>query len=230
MSVRRVLVALAAAPLVSLAVSAATVMALGAHRRAGVSREQAEAALPSDALLPDAVVQNDRACLIHATPAQVWPWIAQLGQNKAGFYSFEAMENLAGCQISGATRIHPEWQQVEIGDPLALHPQIQLRLAQVEPQEMLAATNVGTPMFEQTAVGFTWAFHLQQVNDPSSAMPLTRLHVRERFGPRNRCERAIVELTSLVSGLMTWRMLTRIAALTEGRIAPSAEERADLAS
>jgi hypothetical protein len=54
--------------------------------------------------------------------AEVWPWIAQIGQDKAGFYSYEALENLAGCKLRNADAIHPEWQGVKVGQPFRLHP------------------------------------------------------------------------------------------------------------
>lgn len=223
MSTRRAILGLAAAPFVSVAVATAAVMITGAHRRLGLTRQEAAAPLPGDDLLPDATVQNDRAILINAAPERIWPWLAQIGQDKAGFYSFEMLENLAGCQITGATRIHPEWQDVRAGDTLALHPRVQLRIAAVDPEVLLAATNAGTPMLADTGMGYTWTFHLVPLNDPDSDRPLTRLHVRERYASQTRLQRAPVEATSLISALMTWRMLTRIAGLVEGSITPAAE-------
>jgi hypothetical protein len=40
----------------------------------------------------------------------------QLGQDRAGFYSYAWLEQLAGADIHNADRIHPEWQQLETGD------------------------------------------------------------------------------------------------------------------
>lgn len=56
--------------------------------------------------------------MIEAPTEVVWPWLMQLGQDKAGFYSYEFMENLAGCRIIGADRIRPDWQHLQVGDPL----------------------------------------------------------------------------------------------------------------
>jgi hypothetical protein len=44
------------------------------------------AALPGDDLVPDAQVVLDRAFDLPAPPAQVWPWFAQLGRGRAGWY------------------------------------------------------------------------------------------------------------------------------------------------
>ena len=59
---------------------------------------------------------------IEAAPERVWPWLAQIGQDRGGFYSYEWLENLAGCRMRNADRIHPEWQRREVGEEVMLHP------------------------------------------------------------------------------------------------------------
>ena len=54
--------------------------------------------------------------------AAVWPWLAQIGQDRGGFYSYAWLENLAGCDMHNADRVHPEWQHRAIGDGVQLHP------------------------------------------------------------------------------------------------------------
>jgi hypothetical protein len=58
---------------------------------------------------------------IDAPPAEVWPWLAQIGQDRGGFYSYEWLENLAGCRMHNAREIHPEWQHREPGEQVMLH-------------------------------------------------------------------------------------------------------------
>jgi hypothetical protein len=60
---------------------------------------------------------------IEAAAAEVWPWVAQVGADRAGFYSYQWLENLAGCQVRNAERVHPEWE-VQPGDGLRLHPNL----------------------------------------------------------------------------------------------------------
>ncbi len=61
-----------------------------------------------------------RAITIAAPPAAVWPWLVQMGQDRAGFYSNTWLENLAGSDIHNADTIHPEWQARAIGDRVPL--------------------------------------------------------------------------------------------------------------
>ena len=50
-----------------------------------------------------------RAVTIRAGADVVWPWIAQLGQGRGGFYSYDFLENLVGCDIHSAERVVAEW-------------------------------------------------------------------------------------------------------------------------
>lgn len=65
--------------------------------------------LPGDELVEDPGIQTTRALTIDAAVRDVWPWLAQIGQDRGGFYSYEWLENLAGCRMRNAWRIHPEW-------------------------------------------------------------------------------------------------------------------------
>lgn len=193
---------------------AATVAGVAARtrRRLGATDAETRAPLPGDELLAGADVQNDRVCTIQAPPSAVWPWIAQLGQDRAGFYSFETLENLAGCQIVGADRVHPEWQGVSVGDRFRLHPEIALRVAQVEPERHLVVTSVGGDAPGEMDFGMTWTFHLSPT-DGSAGRQATRLHLRERYATDSTPSRLMIEVTSIVSAIMTWRMMSRLRTL-----------------
>ncbi|WP_288336534.1 hypothetical protein [uncultured Gordonia sp.] len=216
MSIRRAATAALLAPIAAAAASLAAVVVTGAHRRLGATADEARAALPGDDLLPGAQVQNDRACTIAAPPSSVWPWIAQLGQNKAGFYSFEGLENLVGCQITGATRIHPEWQDVAVGDRFTLHPDIALRVAEVEPGRALVVSSQGADAPGDMDFDTTWAFCLSPVTTNGSSA--TRLHLRERYATSSRATRAMIEVTSVISAVMTWRMMTNLRGLVDRNV------------
>lgn len=56
------------------------------------------------------VVTGTRAVTVNAPPDKVWPWLAQIGQDRAGFYSYTWLENLVFAGIRNTLRIEPEWQ------------------------------------------------------------------------------------------------------------------------
>ena len=69
---------------------------------------------------------------IEAAPSAVWPWVAQLGADRGGFYSYQWLENLVGCRLRNAETIHPEWE-LRAGQALLLHPEVPpLHIAAVE--------------------------------------------------------------------------------------------------
>jgi hypothetical protein len=81
---------------------------------------------------------------VDAPPEAVWPWLAQIGQDRGGFYSYEWLENLAGCRMRNADRIHPEWQNREVGEKVMLHPLNGVPVSRFEPGREIALEGWGS--------------------------------------------------------------------------------------
>jgi hypothetical protein len=191
----------------------ATILALGAgallarrsQLRAGATDDETRASLPGDELIAHAGLTATRAISIGATRDRVWPWIAQLGQGRGGFYSYDVLENLAGCDIHSAERVVPEWQSISVGDDVRLAPDVALRVVAVDRGRSLVLRG-GIPMGPVAApYDFTWAFVLR--DGPAGSV---RLLVRERYGYTRGWAPLLVEPVSLVSFVMTRRMLRGI--------------------
>jgi hypothetical protein len=90
--------------------------------RWGLSIEEAARSYPGDDLVPQPRWSWTHGIDIDAPAARVWPWVVQMGQNRAGFYSYQWLENLAGCEIRNADSINLAWQALAVGDPFRLHP------------------------------------------------------------------------------------------------------------
>ena len=78
--------------------------------------------LAGDDLISNPDMVATRAIAIRASAERVWPWIAQLGQGRGGFYSYDWLENLVGCDIHSSDRILREWQDIVVGDEIKLAP------------------------------------------------------------------------------------------------------------
>ena len=87
-----------------------------AAMRWGATDEEARMSLPGDSLIPPTSVVSTRAITIHAPVAQVWPWIAQLGQERGGFYSYTWLENIFGAGMHNADQLLPAERQLKLGD------------------------------------------------------------------------------------------------------------------
>lgn len=178
--------------------------------------------LPGDELIPSATVIATRAISIAAPAAAVWPWLVQLGYGRGGFYSHDRLERLVGLDIHSAERVKEQWQDMAVGDSIALAPQVELRVALLEPgcHLVLEGDPDSVPGGGEAPYDFSWAFVLlpgETHNDTH-----TRLVVRERYAPHSIAARVLVEAIQPVSWLMSAAMLRGIRDRAEQRWQTSA--------
>lgn len=167
-------------------------------RRWGASADERVRTLPGDEFVPDPAIASTRAVTIDAPVEAVWPWLAQLGQDRGGFYSYEWLENLAGCRMRNASRVHDEWQHRDVGDQILLHWAHGAPVALFEPGRMLALQGWGAFVLEpiddrrtrliarsRTARGVVAAFYASLVELPHFVMERKML-----LGIKSRAEEA----------------------------------------
>lgn len=186
------------------------------HLRWGATGQESRESLPGDDLIADPDLTATRAIPIRAAADQVWPWIAQLGQGRGGFYSYDFLENLVGCDIHSADRIESEWQDVGVGDQVRLAPKVGLAVAFLERGRSLVLRG-GIPVGNTAPpYDFTWAFVLRDEPDGT-----TRLLVRERYAYTRSWARLLVEPAEAVSFVMSRKMLRGLRNRTENTAAPT---------
>jgi hypothetical protein len=187
------------------AVAAYVLLARPRHLRWGTIDPESSQPLPGDDLVTNPNLTATRAITVRASAEQVWPWIAQLGQGRGGFYSYDFLENLVGCDIHSAERIVPEWEDVGVGDEVRLHPEVALKVATLEPGHSLILRG-GIPIGNTPPpYDFTWAFVLEDRPDNT-----TRLLVRERYAYNRWWASLVVEPAEAVSFVMSQKMLRGI--------------------
>lgn len=86
------------------------------HLRWGATTQEVARAMPGDL----EYIGWTRAITIDTPPEQIWPWLVQWGQGRGGWYSYDWLENLLGFDIHTADRILPEYQNLEVGDPICM--------------------------------------------------------------------------------------------------------------
>jgi hypothetical protein len=185
--------------------AAYTVLARRWQLRWGATDKESEEQLPGDDLIPNPDLAATRAITIRASADQAWPWIAQLGQGRGGFYSYDFLENLVGCKIHSADRIVAEWQNVAVGDEVRLAPEVGLVVALLDRgRSLVLRGGIPTGKFAPP-YDFTWTFALRDEPDET-----TRLLVRERYAYKRPWARLLVEPTEFVSFVMSQKMLRGI--------------------
>ncbi|MGO8685213.1 MAG: hypothetical protein ACLQUT_11630 [Thermoleophilia bacterium] len=100
------------------AAAAAGLWRLG--RRSGVTQVELARSLPGDELVPAAAFVADRATVLPAPAAAVWPWIVQLGKERAGWYLPARLERLIWKRDKrGLRQIRADLQDLSVGDRVA---------------------------------------------------------------------------------------------------------------
>jgi len=173
----------------------------------GATDQESGGPLRGDELIPNPDLAATRAITVHASADQVWPWIAQLGQGRGGFYSYDSLENMVGADIHSADRIVSEWQDVAVGGEVKLAPEVALEVTALEAGRALILRSGIAPWGEHPAspYDFTWAFVLREQPEGT-----TRLLVRERYAYTRWWAPLLVEPTAMVSFVMSEKMLRGI--------------------
>jgi hypothetical protein len=135
------------------------------HRAWGTAPHEWSMALPGDHAPRTPMFEVLHAVTIDAPPSAVWPWLVQLGQDRAGFYSYDWLERLFLVDVHNTTEIRPEWQPRAVGDAIyATQPgylrgvfgnRPGWRVTVVERDHALVLENWGAFVLEPTADGRT---------------------------------------------------------------------------
>ena len=84
--------------------------------RWGATDAEADGPYPGAELIPGGERSATMAVTIDAPPSAVWPWLVQMGTDRAGWYSWDRLDNWGRAS---AGRVHPEWQGIALGDRMA---------------------------------------------------------------------------------------------------------------
>jgi hypothetical protein len=191
------------------------------YRTWGATERELSRPLPGDHLISGAAEQQTRAVTIAAPAAAVWPWVAQLGQDRAGFYSYEILEDVVGCEMPSGDRLDPTLQHWQLGDKLWMYPATKAGgaghavLGVHEPGHALvfSTRQIGTPL--TAPPDGSWGFVVEPIDAYTS-----RLLVRGRAPATGRSlagtafDRLVFEPMHFA---MERRMMLTLAARAEGR-------------
>lgn len=188
-------------------------------RDLGAEGDEATRTLPGDDVVPDAVHQSTMATTIVAPPSEVWPWLVQMGCGRAGWYSYDLLDN--GGRPS-AREVDPGLGALAEGDVVPNVPNgaTGFTVARVIPEHALVfgATVTLPERIPVDAIGVrgptSWAFVLDE-RVPVS----TRLIVRIRAaGPTPWYEAPVRRFWGLAHVLMQRKQLRELAARAEARL------------
>jgi len=154
--------------------------------RWGATDAEVVRSLPGDDLVVQPRIQTNRAITLNASPAEVWPWLAQIGYKRAGWYSYDfihRMLRVAGSvddPRASASRIIPELQDLKVGDSIKIAPQLVFEVVAIEPQRMIMLyagvdTSTGEKLepsksMPEQYLKTSWVWLLEEVDSSSSRL------------------------------------------------------------
>jgi hypothetical protein len=193
-------------PLILLAVPTATVVYARFVRpwqlTWGATPEEVSRLLPGDELVTRPTFNATRAITIDARPEQIWPWLVQVGLTRAGWYSYDILDNLGR---TSAHQIIPKLQNLEVGDVVPMSPDGKqgMRVHALDPPHSMIW---GTPG------DTTWTWQLDANSDGSTRL-ITRVRSRYRWLSPSIAFSALLEFGDI---WMMRKMLLNLRTRAEG--------------
>mgnify|MGYP001812145805 CR=1 FL=1 len=168
------------------------------HLRWGATDQEVVRPMPGDEILPTASSAT-RAIAIRAPVESVWPWLVQIGFGRAGWYSYDWIDN---DFKPSADRILPEHQALAPGDTILMAPDMGLEVVSVrEPESIVSILGDGST---------SWSLALYP--DGDSCRLVSRWRPRS---PQNTAERVLRVLVEPGTFIMEQKMLRTIRSRAE---------------
>jgi hypothetical protein len=169
--------------------------------------------LPGDDLFADPVLKWEHAITIQAAQEAVWPWLIQMGDTRAGYYSYRYIEKgitaLAGVDVThyypNTNTVHPEWQAPAGGQGMLMDV---LTLRQFQANQYLVAG----PKPGQEQGGLLWAWALAPQPDGTTRL---LVHMRIQIPGMGR-NKLVGGALNLATFMMERKMMEGIKLHAEG--------------
>jgi hypothetical protein len=169
------------------------------HRRWGATEAEAAGTLPGDELVPGAG-GSTRAVTISAPPAEVFSWVAQIGFGRAGWYSYDWIDNDGR---PSADHVDPGLERLEVGDVIAMTPTMGFTVRAIDRHRHR--------LVSQADDGTSWAVVVDELPDGRSRL-VSRFRPRPAHGLGARAWMLLADPGAFV---MERRMLLGIKARAE---------------
>ena len=193
----------------------------------GMTRDELRRAWPGDDVSPQPMEIATRGITIGAPIQTVWSWLVQIGQDRAGFYSYRWLENLFRCAMPRVESIVPEWQERTVGDnvwlarPDRYEGNARQRVVQMVPGELMTLASPvdwGNFVCREANQDGSWSLILVPIDKKT-----TRLVVRSRGPAAPSLLRRLFWFAAFDPAhfVMERKMMLRLKALAEATPVPS---------
>jgi hypothetical protein len=171
----------------------------------GARPHEVHAAMPGDDLIDDPAMSATRAIDLDCPPDDAFGWLTQMGFGRAGWYSYDLIDNLGRCSTR---RIHPEWQVTRAGDPVPGGP-VDFTAAVVDPPHSFVLSLL-VQRLARHRIDFTLAYALSPTPFATGEPSGSRLVCRARAKIDGPAGSLAVPALCLGDGIMVRRQLLGI--------------------
>ena len=139
--------------------------------------DEVAAARPGDDIVPGADVVMDRAFTVDASRESLWPWVIQLGKQRAGWYLPQSVERFMPRSRRAARSLDPAWQGLAVGDVIPDYG------GRNETFEVAVISAPSTLVYRSVRgrMSVSWSINLTEASPTARPGP-TRVHLRLRLG------------------------------------------------
>jgi hypothetical protein len=128
------------------------------HVRWGATDAEVRRAMAGDDLVNNPIHVTTRAVTIRAKPADVWPWLVQMGYGRGGMYSYDFVDRVMGILDRDSTwQIMPEHQQLEAGGVIPMGSGPSWPVAALDPCRSMVLH------IQEPGVHVTWSYLLEEL-------------------------------------------------------------------
>jgi len=184
-------------------------VAIAASMQVRATRSESSRTLAGDELIPRPIGVVNHAITIYRSPHALWPWLAQMGSGRAGWYAYDFIDN--GGNPS-AVRILPAYQNIQVGTIFPALPGAKdvFVVAECTPDKTLVLAWRLPSGHYQT----TWAFVLEE-RSPAETRLIVRGRVASGYRPYGLPQLAALSLGRVAHFIMERKQLLDIASRAE---------------
>ena len=143
------------------------------HLTWGATDEEVRRPMPGDEIHASPSFDATRAVTIEAGPEHIWPWLVQMGYRRAGFYSYDRIDNDG---TPSADHIISEYQALKVGDRIPMAANASAEVREMDPHHSMLWVFQEEGQWENA----TWAWGLYE-DDTHRTRLVSRLRVSYKW-------------------------------------------------
>jgi hypothetical protein len=160
------------------------------HLTWGATDEEVRRPMPGDGIHATPSFSGTRAVTVEAGPEHIWPWLVQMGYRRAGFYSYDRLDNDG---IPSADQIISEYQSLKVGDRVPMAASAYAEVLEMDPPHSMLWVFRGEGQWENA----TWAWGLYE-EDAGHTRLVSRLRVSYKWARPSIVPMLITDVVELV--------------------------------